>query len=336
MTISPRRSGSLAHAFIAVAAACAPTPAPSPAVPRSAAPSALAAVPETARGVAIDWNVGYATEDWGGGLHWITDGTDQALFLVTSAGVVVFDAPPNMTDKLLAAIAAATPTKITHVVYSHYHADHIGGAGRLGKNLVVVAQRETAKLLARAADPARPVPTVVYDDAYQLVVGDQTVELRYPGPNHVPGNAIARFPKQRVVMAVDIVWPGWVPFVSLGQAKDLVGYRAVLDTLLTYDFDHYVGGHIGRPGTKADVEATRAYVNDLFTAAGHALAAENIMQIGKEVGFENPWNLVNTWFDRMSARCAREVVGSWKGKLGGVDVWPQSHCLAAIQSLRID
>lgn len=316
---------------VALAAACAPS-ADSPASPKEP----VAPVPETARGVPIDWNVGYATEDWGNGLHWITDGTDQALFLVTSAGVVVFDAPPNLADKLLAAIAATTSTPITHVVYSHYHADHIGGAGKLGTGLVVVGQRETSRHLARAADGARPLPTVVYDDRYRLEVGDQVVELSYPGPNHVPGNALAYFPRQRVLMAVDVVWPGWVPFYELGQAEDIGGYRGALAAILAYDFDRFVGGHVGRAGTRADVEVTRRYLDDLFAAAGRAMAQEDVLAIGQEVGFDNPWHLVDTWFQRMAARCATDVTEAWIGRLGGADIWPRSHCLAAIQSLRID
>lgn len=319
--------------LISCVAACDRAASPPPDAP--AAP-AYAAVPEGARGVPIDPKIGYATEDWGGGLRWITDGTDQAMFLITAQGVVVFDAPPNLADKLRAAIAAATTTPISHVIYSHFHADHIGGAGKLGAGLTIIAQRETARHLAAVADPNRPAPTLVFDDAYRLELGGDVVELSYPGANHVPGNSIASLPNHRVVMAVDLVWPGWVPFHELGEAKDLAGYRRAIDAVLALSFDRFVGGHVGRAGTRADVLATKAYVDDVFASAARGLAGEDVVAIGREVGFENPWVLVHTWFERMAARCAAELAPRWTGRLGGADVWPAGHCLTAIQSLRID
>ena len=57
------------------------------------------------------------------------DGLYQAMFLTTGEGVIVVDAPPNLGQKLLDAIADTTDEPITHVVYSHGHADHIGSAG---------------------------------------------------------------------------------------------------------------------------------------------------------------------------------------------------------------
>jgi glyoxylase-like metal-dependent hydrolase (beta-lactamase superfamily II) len=306
------------------------TPPDAPAAPT------YAPVPDGARGVPIDQRLGYAIQDWGDGLHWITDGTDQAMFLVTSGGVVVFDAPPNLTDKLRAAIAATTAAPISHVIYSHYHADHIGGASKLGAGLTIIAQRDTARHLATVADPNRPVPTVVFDDAYRLALGGGVVELSYPGPNHVSGNSIAHLPNHRVVMAVDLIWPGWVPFVELGQAEDVPGYRRAIDAVLALPFDRFVGGHVGRAGTRADVETSKAYVDDVFASAARALAGEDVVAIGQEVGFGNPWVLVHTWFERMSARCAAELTSRWIGRLGGADVWTAGHCLTAIQSLRID
>jgi glyoxylase-like metal-dependent hydrolase (beta-lactamase superfamily II) len=323
-------------ARVALAVAAASLAACSDADPPPAAPPVIAPVPDTARGVPIDYAIGYALESWGRGLYWITDGTEQAMFLVTAQGVVVLDAPPALTDKLRAAIAATTTTPITHVVYSHYHADHIGGAGRLGSGLTIVAHRDTARALERAADPSRPAPTIVFDTAYQLQVGGEVIELSYPGPSHVAGNLIAYLPRHRVAMAIDLVWPGWVPFYELGQAEDVPGYRRAIDAVLALDFDRFVGGHVGRAGTRADVETTRAYLGDLFDLAGQALGAEDPRAIGMEVGFENPWYLVDTWFGRMARRCADEVTRRWVGRLGGADVWPAGHCLVAIQSLRID
>ena len=53
----------------------------------------------------------------------------NAGFVVTSAGVVVIDAlgSPELARELRAEIARITPLPVTHVIVTHYHADHIYG-----------------------------------------------------------------------------------------------------------------------------------------------------------------------------------------------------------------
>ena len=53
----------------------------------------------------------------------------NAGFIVTQAGVVVVDAlgSPVLAAKLLAQIRRITPLPVTHVIVTHYHADHIYG-----------------------------------------------------------------------------------------------------------------------------------------------------------------------------------------------------------------
>ncbi len=299
-------------------------------------PAARLPLPAGARGVALDPQLGYASTAVRGGLYWVTNGSDQAAFLVSSAGVIVIDAPPALAPAITAAVRAVTSQPITHLIYSHFHADHIGGASMISTTATVVAHSATKAALEAAADPHRPIPTVTFDDTYTLTVGDQTLELSYAGPSHVPGTIFIDAPAQRTLILIDIVWPGWVPFSALGEATNVGGYRAALERALTFDFDTYIGGHVGRVGTKADVQQTKAYVDDLFGEAAAALSAVDIQQVGAEIGYENAYALVDEWFRRMSKHCADPLVSRWGTVLGGADVFAESHCLAAIQHLRID
>src|SRR5579859_678883 len=66
-----------------------------------------------------------------GNLYWVTDGTYQSAFLTTRHGVVLLDAPPSIGHNLQRAVddvAAATgvSNRVTHLIYSHHHADHTG------------------------------------------------------------------------------------------------------------------------------------------------------------------------------------------------------------------
>ena len=291
-------------------------------------------VPTGAAGPAIP-EVGYLVEEIDSGLYWVTEGLYQAIFLTTGEGVIVVDAPPTIGPNLAAAIASVTDEPVTHLVYSHHHADHIGAAAQF-ENVEIVAHEDTAALLDRSADPNRPLPTVTFADTYELTVGSQTLELAYPGNNHEPGNIFIYAPAQKTLMLVDVVFPGWAPFPDLGVVEDVPGYVAAHDAALAYDFETFVGGHLTRLGTREDVEIAQEYVLDVRENAGEALATVDFMAIAQEVGFENPWLLFDVYLDTVAQTCADTTIPVWADRLGGTDVVAFGHCWVMAESLRID
>src|SRR3954464_11457178 len=91
-----------------------------------------APVPQSAFGPALN-EQGYYVGRVERNLYWVTDGTYQSAFLTTSDGVVLLDAPPTIGHNLQRAvdeIAAANgvSNKVSHLVYSHHHADHAGAS----------------------------------------------------------------------------------------------------------------------------------------------------------------------------------------------------------------
>src|SRR2546430_12658565 len=126
-----------------------------------------APIPPSALGPAVNaqgYHVGRVQKN----LYWVTDGTYQAAFLTTKDGVVLFDAPPSIGHNLQRAIdqiaaANGVSNKVTHIVYSHHHADHLGASALFGRNVVRVGHIETKRLLARDNDPARPVPDLTFE-----------------------------------------------------------------------------------------------------------------------------------------------------------------------------
>lgn len=133
---------------------------------------------------------GYRVKEIKDGLYRVTDGAYNTMFLVTRDGVIAVDALPTMGDRQIAAIREVTDKPIRYLVYSHEHTDHIGAASLFPFGIQIVAQAETAATLKRRKDPRRPVPTVTFRDHLTLSLGDQELELIYPGPNHQTGNII--------------------------------------------------------------------------------------------------------------------------------------------------
>ena len=172
---------------------------------------------------------------------------------------------PSLAAFIPKAIAEITSKPITHIVYSHSHADHIGAAKSLGGHPIIVAQEETKLLIGRANDPNRPLPTVTFHDRYVLKVGSQRLELSYHGNGHEPGNIFIYAPAQRTLMVVDVIFPGWMMWRRLAVAQDIPGYFEQVELIKSVDFDTLVSGHVARTGTKADVELQSLFINELIS-----------------------------------------------------------------------
>ena len=310
---------------------------------------AAAPIPKVAQGVPIPVEKGYWVEEISDGLYWVTEGAYTAMFLTTGKGVIVVDAPPTIGDKMLKAIAEVTKEPITHVVYSHSHADHIGAAGIYPENAKYIAHEDTKAQLARMNDSKRPfpygifvggksvpMPTGTFKERYTLKVGKQTLQLEYRGNDHEPGNIYIYAPKQKVLMKIDIIFPGWTPFKGLAIAEDAPGFIEAHDIILSYDFEKLVSGHWGRLATRKDVGIQREYMKDIQANAGKALQTVDFHVIAKETGYENKALLFDRYLDAVTQKCAELTEPKWVERLGGVDVWTIDHCYQLIMALRVD
>lgn len=294
-------------------------------------------MPEAARGPAIDPAKGYRIQDLGRGLYMVTEGAYQSMFLAYETGVVVVDAPPSYADKIRRAIhevAAGKP--ITHLIYSHSHIDHIGGARALGDVPIIIAQEETKKLLLRANDPARPLPTITFGESYTLNVGSQSLELSYHGVAHEPGNIFIFAPVQRTLMVVDVIFPGWMPWRRFAVAHDVEGYFAQVEEIRRLDFDTLVAGHVTRTGTKADVELQLEFMNDLRKTVADALRATKPGEGMDPRDRANPWAVFDDYIDRVVIKAVNALTPRWSRRLAGFDVYIWDQCYAMEQALRID
>ena len=294
-----------------------------------------AAVPPGAIGPTIPAE-GYLVEEIGDDLYWLTDGGYQMMFVVGEEGVVAVDAPPSLGHKILPAIAEVTSRPVTDVVYSHHHADHIGAAALYPDGVRRHAHRATAEELAAVDDPNRPVPTHVFDRSQRVGEGKHQLTLDYHGPNHTDGNIFIHAPAQDVVMIVDLIWPGWVPFAQLGQSTNIPGWIRAHEQLLKYDFQTLVGGHITRLGNRQDVETQQRYVLQLQTAAREAI---NTVNPGPSFGSADPANRfagTNNYFTTLAQTAADAVTPDWIDTLGGADVFTLSNAWTMVNAMRID
>ncbi|MDN5846807.1 MAG: MBL fold metallo-hydrolase [Candidatus Nitrosocosmicus sp.] len=265
------------------------------------------------------------------GVYVVSAGGYNSMFMVTQKGVVVVDAPPAIGDKIFAAVSNVTDKPITHLIYSHAHKDHIGAAN-IFENVTIIAHNKTAEILIDRNDTNRPVPDMVFFNEMNLPIGDQEIQLLYPGPYHQRGNIFVYMPEHKVLMAGDYVVPGGVLWKHLGVTPDVPTLIKSIDQALALDFDVFVGGH-GQPGTKQDVIVQQEYVNDLQENAKAALNEVNRTEVIQGINGSNA--ITEAYFNALTKSCTDKTDAEWKSKLEGVGVWTDEHCERMIISERV-
>jgi glyoxylase-like metal-dependent hydrolase (beta-lactamase superfamily II) len=313
-----------------------------PADVRSASADALrqcAPIPGSARGPALN-EQGYYVGRVEGNLYWVTDGTYQSAFLATSGGVVLFDAPPTIGHNIQRAVdeiaaAHSVSNQVTHLIYSHHHADHAGASSLFGRDITRIGHEETRRLLLRDDDPARPPPDDTFHDRCTLMIGGERIELAWHGSNHSPDNIFIHLPDHSALMLVDIVTPGWAPACQSNLTEDVPGYLQAPDTALTYPWKHFIGGHMGRLGTREDVATHRQYMADIADSSRRALDTVDLTPYLVEYG-ENTGAAARGYLDAITATAAAPVIEKYAGVLAAADVFTASTTFHVLQSIRLD
>jgi glyoxylase-like metal-dependent hydrolase (beta-lactamase superfamily II) len=300
-----------------------------------------APIPPSALGPALN-DQGYYVGRVERNLYWVTDAVYNCAFLATRDGVVLFDAPPSIGNNLRRAIDEVTaanglPNTVTHLVYSHHHADHGAAAFLFDGDVVRIGHEETRRLLERDDDAARPLPEITFADRYTLEVGGERVELAWHGPNHTADNIYIHFPGHDTLMFIDVVNAGWVPIYNVNLSDDVIGYMGAPAIALSYPWTHLISGHLGRLATRDDVAVHQQYIADIEANAKEALAAVDPVPFYVQ-NWPNVWAGVKAHLDTVTERAAAPVIAKYTGVLAAADIaeFTTSTTFQIMQSWRLD
>lgn len=217
----------------------------------------------------------------------------NAAFVVTPAGVVVIDAlgSPALATRLVAEIRKLTPKPITHVIVTHYHADHIYGLQTfkaLGAHIIAhraakaYLNSDTARLRLEVSrqelapwvnDDTRLVEADEWIDAEKsLTVGGVRFQIKPVGPSHTPEDLAVYLPSEKVLFAGDLVFRSRIPYVGQADSRHWI---VALERLLAFDASVIVPGHgpLSHEARK-DMQLTRDYLVYLRESMGKA--AQNL------------------------------------------------------------
>jgi glyoxylase-like metal-dependent hydrolase (beta-lactamase superfamily II) len=185
----------------------------------------------------------------------------NAGVVIAPEGVVVIDAlgSPALAQRLITEIKTITNKPITHIIVTHYHADHVYGLQAFRDVGATIIAQEQGKVYL-TSDTARLRLEVSREElapwideqtrlqaADQWVSSDQTVmlsgwpfELMKVGPAHTPDDLAVYVPKEDVLFAGDLMFQGRIPFV--GNA-DSAGWISSLNRLIKIAPSVAVPGH---------------------------------------------------------------------------------------------
>lgn len=211
----------------------------------------------------------------------------NAGFVVTDAGVVVFDAlgTPSLAYKLLQKIKTVTDQPVLKVVVSHFHADHIYGLQvfeELGAEIIAPygAQKYIRSEAARERleerqfslepwvndDTHLVLPDTTVSKSTEFTMGGLTFIINYMGKAHSDGDLTMLVEPDKVLFSGDIIFQARIPFVGSADSKK---WLETLTKLETGGLTALVPGH-GPASTdpKNTISLTRRYLAHLRKVMG--------------------------------------------------------------------
>jgi glyoxylase-like metal-dependent hydrolase (beta-lactamase superfamily II) len=199
--------------------------------------------------------------------YWVSRHFYGSLFYVGKRGVLLLDPFQGAADSLLKAIGSVTSLPVTAICYSHFHADHIGGARKLVRALPaaprVIASEHTALWMERfGSDLPRPTDILPWPDG---AVDFDGVELRLrglPRPGHSPDHAVYLLVEDRIGHSADLINIDQLPFGGFAGQDPLVLFKPNLQFARDLEFDWFCGGH-GNIGEKSDFAFYINYLDEL-------------------------------------------------------------------------
>jgi glyoxylase-like metal-dependent hydrolase (beta-lactamase superfamily II) len=215
----------------------------------------------------------------------------NAAFVVTEAGVVVFDTlgTPALGAGLLVAIRTVTDAPIKTIYISHYHADHMYGTQAFsasGAEIVasdgakrylegeIASQRLQERRLSLSPwvnDDTRIVePDRFLQGEERFTLGGVRMRVVDVGSAHSEGDLVLFVENDAVLFSGDIVFQGRIPFLGTSSSAE---WLEVLNEMEKLDVVAIVPGHgAAAESPREIVSLTREYLSFVRASMQQAVA----------------------------------------------------------------
>ncbi len=215
---------------------------------------------------------------------WVAAFNYQTIFYVGDDSVLLFDAPEGISPMVAGAIAEVTDKPVTHVVYSHYHADHIADIGLFvdaanerGQELTVIGSAKTVAKM-NLVGSQYPVPTqVIAWPTGEFQFEGLTVQLHgFEWAAHTDDHSAWLLVQEGVVHSPDLINPDQPPFWRFAGNERFLFSADNLRQVRGLEWTYLSGGH-GNIGYREDIDFDLAFMDDLVAAVGDAMGRHDFM-----------------------------------------------------------
>lgn len=236
--------------------------------------------------------------------------TANAGFVVTEDSVVVFDAlgTPSLGAAMIDKIRERTELPISHIVISHYHADHVYGLQAF-KDLTdaqVIAQ-ETSSVYINSPDAGQRLeqrkralspwvddntrlvaPDVTFEEEMFLESGGYRFNIVHAGPAHSPDDSLMMVQPAGVLFSGDIIQNGRVPYLASSEV-DTRNWMEAIDKVREMNPKILIPGH-GKASENAMDALNFTYDYLAYVREQMGAAVENWVQF-EEAYAGTDWSL---------------------------------------------
>lgn len=210
--------------------------------------------------------------------YWYQSGFYATVFYVGDKGVLLFDPLEYRAKPILEAIRSVTDKPVAMVVYSHDHADHIGGTadllaelkGQKVKPAIVASQATADKMQRLGSGLPRPDRTVAWPNG-GFTFENLKVELHgFVHAAHTDDHSAWLLVGERVLHAPDLLNADQPPFWNFAGSERFTYLEQNLKDADALAWDHFSGGH-GNVGSHADFAFHLKFIADLKAAVAKAM-----------------------------------------------------------------
>ncbi len=190
----------------------------------------------------------------------------SSLVVVGENGVLVVDPAWSGRAKTMKdEISTITDKKVSYVVLTHEHYDHVGGS-EVFEGAEIVCHSTCQKVFNLDVMGGAPKKvTQSFEDKLSIDLGGKTVDLLHIGTGDGIATTIVSVPEDKVVATADLYDAKSLTNGLWIDDKNYLGTRKILNELSSWDIKHALSGHSDATDPTI-LRENAAYLNDLYDA----------------------------------------------------------------------
>ncbi len=220
----------------------------------------------------------------------------NTLASIGKDGILLIDTGVEQTaGELKSVLENYEDSKLSVIINTHPHPDHIGGNSLLSQNPVqIIAHQNVRNRLTGFYGkirnvPAEKLPGIVFNDSLTLYFNDEEIKLLY-SPGHTDSDIIVHFTKSKIVFMGDLLFSNGFPSVEVNVGGNIEQYLLTLRNIINRfpDDTKFIAGH-GRDYNRNELEQYYQIAVNTTNAIRNGIRNGNTVDEMREAKILDKW-----------------------------------------------